>query len=87
MSLTALAEVILANAKELDQRGVVDVESKIGFRDLTQSDLDCRARLITAIRELNRMALGPAETIYNMLMSSVRHPPSPPSIYNHANLS
>ncbi|KAK0662800.1 O-methyltransferase gsfB [Lasiodiplodia hormozganensis] len=70
MSLTALAEVILANAKELDQRGVVDVESKIGFRDLTQSDLDCRACLITAIREMHRMALGPAETIYNMLMSS-----------------
>ncbi|OJD40629.1 s-adenosyl-l-methionine-dependent methyltransferase [Diplodia corticola] len=70
MSLTAVAEVVLANAKELDKRGVVDIESKIGFRDPTQSDLDCRSRLITAIRELERMALGPAETIYNMLMAS-----------------
>lgn len=65
--MTAIAEVILAHAKELDKRGVVDVDSKIGFHELEQSDLDCRAHLITSIRELHRLALGPAETVYNML--------------------
>lgn len=48
MSLTNLAQEILANTKKLDERGVVDIESKLGFRNLSPTDYKIRTRLIDA---------------------------------------
>lgn len=66
MSLTALAEKILAKAKELDQRGVVDPDSKLGFRNMTMQDYRNRAALIETVRELEKLSLGPLETLHDM---------------------
>ncbi|CAN9171759.1 unnamed protein product [Alternaria sp. RS040] len=69
MSLTDLAQKILTNAKMLDERGLVDPESKLGFRNLSPTDYNIRSRLIDAIQELNRLALGPAEYLYSLYMT------------------
>lgn len=67
MSLKALAETVTAHSRELDERGVVDPESLVGFRILSPDDLACRSRLLTAIEELRRLALGPAEALQEMM--------------------
>jgi uncharacterized protein (DUF849 family) len=72
MSLTDLAQEILTNAKMLDERGLVDPESKLGFRNLSSTDYNIRSRLIDAIQELNRLSLGPAEYLYSLYMTGVR---------------
>jgi hypothetical protein len=82
MSLTDLAQKILTNAKMLDERGLVDPESKLGFRNLSPTDYNIRSRLIDAIQELNRLALGPAEYLYSLHMTGVRI--YEPSICDHS---
>ncbi|KAF4305873.1 hypothetical protein GTA08_BOTSDO13967 [Botryosphaeria dothidea] len=67
MPLEALAETVTAHSKELDERGVVDPASPVGFRNLSPDDLACRSRLLTAIEELRRLALGPAETLHELM--------------------
>lgn len=67
MSLEALAEIVTAHSKELDERGVVDPAALVGFRNLSPDDLACRSRLLTAIEELRRLALGPAESLHEMM--------------------
>lgn len=76
MSLKALAETVTAHSRELDERGVVDPESLVGFRILSPDDLACRSRLLTAIEELRRLALGPAEALQEMMSVAVRPQPT-----------
>ncbi|KAH7017921.1 S-adenosyl-L-methionine-dependent methyltransferase [Macrophomina phaseolina] len=71
MALTALAEKVLVKAKELDQRGVVDPDSKLGFRNMTTQDYSSRATLVEAIRELERLSLGPLETLHDIALKSI----------------
>ena len=71
MSLTDLAQEILANAKQLEERGVIDTESKLGFRNLSPADYKTRSRLIDAIQELNMLALGPKECLFSLYTAGV----------------
>ncbi|EKG16287.1 hypothetical protein MPH_06496, partial [Macrophomina phaseolina MS6] len=64
MSLSTLAERILESARQLDKRGVVDLDSKLGFRNMTPADFRSRASLITALQELERLARGPMESVW-----------------------
>ncbi|KAH7053461.1 O-methyltransferase-domain-containing protein [Macrophomina phaseolina] len=64
MSLSILAERILESAQQLDKRGVVDTDSKLGFRNMTPTDFRSRASLITALQELERLARGPMESVW-----------------------
>lgn len=70
MSLTQIAELISAKSKELDQRGVVDPDSQLGFRNMTAKDYASRGILIQAIRDLEKLALGPLDAL-NILVSNV----------------
>ncbi|KAK7698852.1 hypothetical protein SLS57_012503 [Botryosphaeria dothidea] len=69
MSLTQIAELISAKSKELDQRGVVDPDSQLGFRNMTAKDYASRGILIQAIRDLEKLALGPLDAL-NILVSN-----------------
>lgn len=84
MSLTGLAETILAKAKELDQRGVVDADSKVGFRNMAKKDYESRATLIQAIRDLERLSLGPLETLHDLIFK-VNFPVPPPNVHTLSN--
>lgn len=73
MSQVSLAESILHNVKEFEERGVIDPSSKLGFRGMTSEDLKIRATVIDAIRNLERLMLGPMESLYFLCSTGVRH--------------
>lgn len=81
MSLTQIAEIVSAKSKELDQRGVVDPDSQLGFRNMTAKDYASRGILIQAIRDLEKLALGPLDAL-NILVSNVRTPSSTHQLHN-----
>lgn len=73
MSQVALAESILHNVKKLEERGVIDPSSKLGFRDMTYEDLKIRATAINAIRNLESQMLGPMESLCSLCFTRVGH--------------
>lgn len=66
MPITDFTQDILADAQQIEKRGVIDTEFKFGFRNLSRADYKTRSQLIDAIRELYKLALGPAECLFSL---------------------